>query len=89
VLEFSHPQIPIFRNLFHFYFTKVLPRVGNAVSGSSFAYNYLPESVLAFPDQKALAAAMRAVGFSSVRYYNLAGGIAALHLGDKHVRSQE
>ena len=89
VLEFSHPQIPIFRNLFHFYFTKVLPRVGNAVSGSSFAYNYLPESVLAFPSQKALADAMRAVGFSSVRYYNLAGGIAALHLGDKHVRSQK
>jgi demethylmenaquinone methyltransferase/2-methoxy-6-polyprenyl-1,4-benzoquinol methylase len=87
VLEFSRPQMPVFRSLFRFYFTRMLPRIGNAVSGSSFAYRYLPESVLAFPDQKALAARMRAVGFSSVRYYNLAGGIAALHVGEKNIRS--
>lgn len=89
VLEFSHPRMPVFRSLFHFYFTRVLPRIGNAVSGSSFAYRYLPESVLAFPDQNALAAGMQAVGFSSVRYYNLAGGIAALHLGEKRIERQE
>lgn len=83
VLEFSHPNIPVFRNLFHFYFTRLLPRIGNAVSGSSFAYQYLPESVEAFPDQEALAALMQAVGFSDVRYYNLFGGVACLHLGSK------
>ena len=83
VLEFSRPQLPVFRSLFHFYFTRVLPRIGNAVSGSNFAYQYLPDSVQAFPDQKGLAGLMRAVGFSDVRYYNLFGGVASLHLGDK------
>lgn len=83
VLEFSRPQLPIFRSLFHFYFTRLLPRIGNAVSGSSFAYQYLPDSVQSFPDQKELAAMMRAVGFSEVRYYNLFGGVASLHVGDK------
>jgi demethylmenaquinone methyltransferase/2-methoxy-6-polyprenyl-1,4-benzoquinol methylase len=83
VLEFSRPTIPVFRTLFHFYFTRLLPRIGNAVSGSSFAYQYLPESVQAFPDQDALASLMRAVGFSDVRYYNLFGGVACLHLGTK------
>jgi demethylmenaquinone methyltransferase/2-methoxy-6-polyprenyl-1,4-benzoquinol methylase len=83
VLEFSRPQLPVFRNLFQLYFTRLLPRIGNAVSGSSFAYQYLPDSVRAFPDQKELAALMRAVGFSDVRYYNLFGGVASLHLGDK------
>jgi len=83
VLEFSHPQLPVFRSLFHFYFTRLLPRIGNAVSGSSFAYQYLPDSVQAFPDQKELAGLMRAVGFSDVRYYNLFGGVASLHVGDK------
>jgi demethylmenaquinone methyltransferase / 2-methoxy-6-polyprenyl-1,4-benzoquinol methylase len=83
VLEFSRPQLPIFRSLFHFYFTRLLPRIGNAVSGSSFAYQYLPDSVQAFPDQKELAALMRSVGFSDVRYYNLFGGVASLHVGDK------
>ncbi len=83
VLEFSQPQLPIFRTLFHFYFTRILPRIGNAVSGSSFAYQYLPDSVRMFPDQKDLACMMQAVGFSGVRYYNLFGGVASLHLGDK------
>ena len=83
VLEFSRPVLPVFRHLFQFYFMKVLPRVGNAVSGSSFAYQYLPESVQQFPDQQRLAAMMRAVGFSSVTYYNLFGGVAAVHIGDR------
>lgn len=83
VLEFSRPALPVFRQLFQFYFMKILPRIGNAISGSSFAYQYLPESVQQFPDQPKLAALMRAVGFSSVTYYNLFGGVAALHLGDK------
>jgi demethylmenaquinone methyltransferase/2-methoxy-6-polyprenyl-1,4-benzoquinol methylase len=83
VLEFSRPQMPIFRALFHFYFTRILPRIGNAVSGSQFAYQYLPESVQAFPDQKKLATMMQAVGFSGVSYYNLFGGVAALHVGDR------
>lgn len=83
VLEFSRPQLPIFRSLFHFYFTRLLPRIGNAVSGSNFAYQYLPDSVQAFPDQKELVSLMQSVGFSDVRYYNLFGGVASLHLGDK------
>jgi len=83
VLEFSHPKLPIFRSLFHFYFTRLLPRIGNAVSGSSFAYQYLPDSVQSFPDQTELAGLMQAVGFSDVRYYNLFAGVASLHLGDK------
>jgi demethylmenaquinone methyltransferase/2-methoxy-6-polyprenyl-1,4-benzoquinol methylase len=83
ILEFSKPTIPVFRELFHLYFRKVLPRIGAAISGSDCAYRYLPESVKDFPDQKALASLMRAVGFSGVRYYNLFGGVAALHVGDK------
>jgi demethylmenaquinone methyltransferase/2-methoxy-6-polyprenyl-1,4-benzoquinol methylase len=83
ILEFSKPTVPVFRALFRFYFTRVLPRVGGAISGSRRAYQYLPDSVQSFPDQKALASLMRAVGFSNVRYYNLFGGVAALHLGDK------
>jgi demethylmenaquinone methyltransferase/2-methoxy-6-polyprenyl-1,4-benzoquinol methylase len=83
VLEFSKPQTPLFRNLFQFYFAGLLPRIGNAVSGSRFAYQYLCDSVQSFPDQKALASHMWAVGFSEVRYYNLFGGVACLHLGTK------
>lgn len=83
VLEFSRPVIPGFRALFQFYFTRVLPRLGGMISGSPGAYEYLPDSVSRFPDQKLLAAMMREAGFDEVEYQNLTGGIAALHMGTR------
>ncbi|MEO8572630.1 MAG: bifunctional demethylmenaquinone methyltransferase/2-methoxy-6-polyprenyl-1,4-benzoquinol methylase UbiE [Pyrinomonadaceae bacterium] len=83
VLEFSSPVIPGFRGLFNFYFTKILPRIGGIVSGSQGAYEYLPDSVSKFPNQKKLAELMRSSGFDSVEYVNLTGGIAAIHVGRK------
>ena len=81
ILEFSRPVVPGFRALFQFYFARVLPKIGGVISGSRGAYEYLPDSVSRFPDQKRLAALMEDVGFSEVEYKNLTGGIAALHLG--------
>lgn len=83
VLEFSRPVVPVFRELFAFYFTRILPRIGALISGSGGAYTYLPASVSNFPDQKELANMMQTTGFTNVRYHNLWGGIAALHLGDR------
>lgn len=83
ILEFSSPIVPGFRQLFNFYFANILPRIGGAVSGSRGAYEYLPDSVSKFPNQKALAALMEKTGFSAVSYQNLTGGIAALHSGTK------
>ena len=81
VLEFSQPVIPGFNFLFRLYFTKLLPLVGGLVSGSRHAYEYLPNSVSRFPNQEKLSNLMRQVGFDEVRYRNLTGGVAALHLG--------
>ena len=83
ILEFSTPVVPGFKQIFNFYFTRLLPRIGGAVSGSRGAYEYLPDSVSRFPDQKSLARMMEKTGFEKVEYRNLTGGIAALHLGDK------
>jgi demethylmenaquinone methyltransferase / 2-methoxy-6-polyprenyl-1,4-benzoquinol methylase len=84
ILEFSEPVLPGFRGAFQFYFSHILPRIGGAVSGSRGAYEYLPDSVSRFPNQKNLAAMMREIGFSEVEYKNLTGGIAAIHLGVKN-----
>lgn len=83
ILEFSSPVIPGFRGLFRFYFSRILPRIGGIVSGSRGAYEYLPDSVSKFPDQKCLAEMMRETGFGDVEYTNLTGGIAAIHIGTK------
>ena len=83
ILEFSRPVVPGFRALFQFYFSRVLPLIGGAVSGSRGAYEYLPDSVLRFPDQERLAGMMRGAGFEEVGFKNLTGGIAALHTGTR------
>lgn len=83
VLEFSRPVVPVMRQLFQFYFHRILPRIGAWVSGQGSAYTYLPDSVSRFPAQGALAAMMEDVGFRRVSYRNLSGGIAALHWGLK------
>jgi demethylmenaquinone methyltransferase / 2-methoxy-6-polyprenyl-1,4-benzoquinol methylase len=83
ILEFSRPPARSFRWFFEFYFRRLLPRIGGLVSGSWGAYQYLPDSVLRFPDQAGLAALMRRAGYAEVEWQNLTGGIAALHLAKR------
>jgi demethylmenaquinone methyltransferase/2-methoxy-6-polyprenyl-1,4-benzoquinol methylase len=81
VLEFSKPKTPLLRSFFKIYFTRLLPLLGGLISGSRSAYQYLPDSVSRFPDQRELARLMKEAGFSEISFQNLTGGIAALHLG--------
>src|SRR5262249_45755689 len=75
ILEFSRPVIPVFRQVFAFYFRHILPCVGGLISGDAAAYQYLYDSVLKFPNQKELMELMRTAGFQNVGYRNLSGGI--------------
>ncbi|HYX29335.1 MAG TPA: bifunctional demethylmenaquinone methyltransferase/2-methoxy-6-polyprenyl-1,4-benzoquinol methylase UbiE [Pyrinomonadaceae bacterium] len=81
ILEFSHPVNPVRASLVGFYNWRLLPWIGGLVSGSRGAYEYLPDSISKFPNQDTLASLMCDVGFADVRFENLSGGIAALHMG--------
>jgi demethylmenaquinone methyltransferase / 2-methoxy-6-polyprenyl-1,4-benzoquinol methylase len=81
VLEFTTPSWQPFRGLYFLYFRRILPLVGRLVSRHRSAYDYLPESVLRFPEPPALAERIRAAGFDAVQWRRLSGGIAALHWG--------
>lgn len=81
ILEFSHVTWPVFGPLFRLYFRRVLPLLGSWISGVQGPYQYLPDSVLRFPDQESLAGMLREEGFGNVRYHDFTGGVAALHLG--------
>jgi demethylmenaquinone methyltransferase / 2-methoxy-6-polyprenyl-1,4-benzoquinol methylase len=86
ILEFSRIYYPVLGPVFRLYFRQILPRIGTLISGVSGPYEYLPNSVSKFPDQEQLAAMMREVGFTEVRYRNFFMGAAALHLGVKGTR---
>jgi demethylmenaquinone methyltransferase/2-methoxy-6-polyprenyl-1,4-benzoquinol methylase len=79
ILEFCEPKGKLFGPVYRFYFHKVIPRLGGAISGSRTAYSYLPESVAKFPDPDALAALMTDVGFADARYETWTFGTLALH----------
>jgi demethylmenaquinone methyltransferase / 2-methoxy-6-polyprenyl-1,4-benzoquinol methylase len=81
ILEFSQPTVPGVRQLVRLYYSRLLPWIGGRLSGSRNAYEYLPDSISKFPNQKALAGMMRAAGFAGIEFENLSGGIAALHFG--------
>jgi demethylmenaquinone methyltransferase/2-methoxy-6-polyprenyl-1,4-benzoquinol methylase len=81
ILEFGNPRIPGIRQAYGFYFHRILPRIGNAVSKSEVAYAYLPRSVSTFPDRERLAAVMEAEGLEAVAFRPLTFGIAILYEG--------
>ena len=84
ILEFSRPRHWLFGRLYRFYFRHLLPFIGQAISRSKDnAYNYLPASVLEFPDGEALAERLRGHGLTDVRWYPFTFGIATLYVGTK------
>ncbi|MDY0340101.1 MAG: bifunctional demethylmenaquinone methyltransferase/2-methoxy-6-polyprenyl-1,4-benzoquinol methylase UbiE [Coriobacteriia bacterium] len=83
VLEFSRPLFPPFRGLYHFYLRTVIPMLGEKLTADRGSFEYLNESILAFPGQVALAGELHKAGFSEVTWRNLTFGIVAVHVAVK------
>ncbi|MFL6712139.1 MAG: bifunctional demethylmenaquinone methyltransferase/2-methoxy-6-polyprenyl-1,4-benzoquinol methylase UbiE [Sulfurifustis sp.] len=83
VLEFSRVTLAPLRPLYDAYSFNVLPVLGRVVAGDEESYRYLAESIRRHPDQETLKTMMVQSGFERVNYYNLSGGIVALHRGYK------
>lgn len=81
ICEFSTPVFPPLRWAYHGVALKALPLVAGATSSNPVAYEYLAESILAWPTQPVLADALAAAGWRDVAWKNLSGGIVALHKG--------
>jgi demethylmenaquinone methyltransferase/2-methoxy-6-polyprenyl-1,4-benzoquinol methylase len=79
ILEFSTPVTRSWRRLYHLYLGLVVPTVGGLLTGRRDEFEYLRESIRAFPPQQAFCEMLDAAGFSNIRYRNLTGGIVAIH----------
>lgn len=82
VLEFSKVYKPLspFYDLYSF---NILPLLGKMVAEDASSYQYLVESIRMHPDQETLKQMMLDSGFDKVDYFNLTGGVVALHKGTK------
>lgn len=86
VLEFSKPLLAPLSKAYDAYSFHVLPKIGELVVKDPDSYRYLAESIRMHPDQETLKGMMGNAGFENVTYFNLTGGIVALHRGFKSER---
>jgi len=83
VLDFSKVILPLLSKLYDQYSFGVIPQLGKYFAKDKDSYQYLVESIRMHPDQESLKTMMEESGFSKVSYYNLSGGIVAIHKGYK------
>lgn len=83
ICEFSRPPIAVVRAGYDFYQKYVMPTLVKASSSNDDAYDYLNESIRAWPDQRELAARIHAAGWADVQWRNLTAGVVALHRARK------
>lgn len=82
VLEFSTPRSRLFRAVYSWYFSVLLPRIGGLLSDFD-AYRYLPESVGQFPSRGEFTSLMGSAGFGDIFWKDLTFGIVTLYSGTK------
>jgi demethylmenaquinone methyltransferase/2-methoxy-6-polyprenyl-1,4-benzoquinol methylase len=83
IAEFSTPTLSIFRTIYMNYLMKLLPKLAKRTSSNPEAYQYLAESIRAWPNQSELAGKMSANGWRNPNWSNLTGGVVAVHTGIK------
>lgn len=82
ILEFSTPRSLIFRQIYYFYFRRLLPMIGGLFSKYN-AYKYLPDSVLEFPSHEEFSQMIAAAGFRNIHIHELTFGIASIYVAEK------
>ncbi len=86
ILECSRPSGRLMGGLYLSFFRHVLPRIGQAIApNADQAYDYLPRSVLEFPDGQAMLDLLASRGLTALKHFSLTGGIASLYVGVKPV----
>ncbi len=83
ILEFSHPTSAPLQKVYDIYSFNILPALGKLVADDADSYRYLAESIRMHPDQETLRSMMEIAGFERCDWFNLTGGIVAIHRGYK------
>ena len=82
VLEFSRIAKPL-EKIYDVYSFKLLPRIGQLIANDADSYRYLAESIRMHPGQEELKNMMEDAGLEKVEYFNMTGGLVAVHRGYK------
>lgn len=83
VLDFSLPEQPMLRSFYRLYLHHVLPKVAGWTTGRPEAYEYLGESIEAFPRGGRMTSLIDSCGFQTERPQPLCFGIVALYSAER------
>ncbi len=83
ILEFSNPQRFPMKQLYRFYSNTYIPFWGWLLSKDKAAYNYLPDSIRAFPQGKEMTGLLDAAGFTNTAFKTYTSGICSMYTGEK------
>ncbi len=83
ILEFSKPESSLFKGFYNVYMKIVAPGFGKLLAKNKEAYEYLNNSVQAFPDRENFKAIMQKVGFKQTYFKQLSFGICCIYCGSK------
>lgn len=82
-LDTTPPKEDVFRPFLVFYMTRIIPLIGQVLTGQRDAYTYLPNSSMAFKSPEVLAQLMREAGFVEVGYRTFNFHTIAIHWGKR------
>lgn len=83
VLEFSRPKEPVFKTVYNIYMNLLAPGIGKMLAKNKDAYQYLNDSVQAFPEREQFIDIMQGVGYRDTSYKTLTLGICCIYCGSK------
>ena len=83
ICEFSKVRVPVLKQLYGFYLKRLLPTFSSLFASNKGAYEYLADSIAAWPSQEELAGWLTEAGFASVSFSNASFGVVAIHQGRK------
>jgi demethylmenaquinone methyltransferase/2-methoxy-6-polyprenyl-1,4-benzoquinol methylase len=83
IIEPMIPRNPVMKSLYLVYFKKVLPKIAGLFSKSSFAYDYLPNSVEQFPQAETFTKILRKAGFKKAEYHPMTFETSILYVAVK------
>ena len=83
ILELSEPDWFPMKQLYALYSKVVIPTLGKLLSKDRSAYNYLPQSIKAFPQGEVMREIILKAGFSEANFKRLTLGICTLYTATK------
>lgn len=84
-IELTTPQETPMKQLYATYTKYVMPVLSGIFSTEQRAYNYLPESIAAFPQGREMMLILKKNGFTNIRLRRYTLGIVTLYMAEKPI----